>query len=162
METTVSVIIILFYSMLVLVPSIGLLHLFCPVIADSFFGDTSLGHKIVGIVLISSLCGLFAFSSFKIIYLVANKYFGNPKPSNQIEMYLEGEKIIQYQDTTHLCDANDENSHCFTARIPANKKAYRDDICIHCGQPFTNHYTHKEKRFFDAMSSIKWEWSISY
>lgn len=157
METTVSVIITLFYSMLVLVPSIGLLHLFCPVIADGFFGDTSLGHKIVGIVLISSLCGLFAFCFFKIIYPVANKYFGNPKPSNQIELYVNGEVMIQYQDTTHFCNAKDENSKCFTSRIPANGKVSKNDICVYCGNTFINHDTHKEQRFFNAMSTIRWE-----
>lgn len=161
METTIYVIIVLMYSTLFLIPTIGILYLFCPLIVD-LLGDVISFGSIVVVLLMSGFCAFFVFGSVNTIYTVANSFFGNPKPSNQIELYEDEEVIIQYQDTIHFCDANDKNSHCFTARIPANKKAYRDDICIHCGQPFTNHYTHKEKHFFDAMSSITWEWSISY
>lgn len=149
------------YSLLFLILTIGILYLFCPLIVDLLGDVTSFGSIVVAL-LMSGFCVFFVFGSVSTIYTVANSFFGNPKPSNQIELYENGEIMIQYQDTIHFCDANDENSHCFTARIPVNKKAYRNDICIHCGQPFTDHYTHKEKHFFDAMSNITWEWSISY
>ena len=165
METTISFFIILLYSILVLAPTIAMFYFLCSFIPNIFDRNNPLGNKILNyvlLILLVGLCAICSYGSISIIYTVTNKVYGNPKPSNQIELYEDGEVIIQYQDTIHFCNTNDENSHCFTARIPANKKAYRDDICIRCGQPFTDHYTHKEKHFFDAMSSITWEWSISY
>lgn len=156
METTIYVIIVLMYSLLFLILTIGILYLFCPLIVDLLGDVTSFGSIVVAL-LMSGFCVFFVFGSVSTIYTVANSFFGNPKPSNQIELYENGEIMIQYQDTTHFCNAKDENSMCFTSRIPANGKVSKNDICVYCGNTFINHDTHKEQRFFEAMSTIRWE-----
>ena len=120
----------------------------------------SLVSKVLAYGALVITCAFFAFCSADCFYIVAKKLFANPKPSNPIELYIEGKEYIQYQDTTHFCNANDKNSPCFRSRIRVGKKASKDDICEDCGKSFRRHDTHEEQRYFNSLSST--DYSISY
>lgn len=99
----------------------------------------------------------FAYGSVDCFYIVTNRLFANPKPSNPIELYVDGKKYMHYQDTTHLCDAKDENSPCFKSRVLVWEKPSKNDICENCGKIFRFHYTRKEQRYCNNT-----DFSISY
>ena len=120
----------------------------------------SLVSKILVHVSLFIVCAFFALGSIDCFYIVANKLFVNPKPSNPIELYVEGEEYIQYQDTMHFCNANDKNSPCFRSRILVGEKASKDDICVDCGKSFRKHDTQEEQRYFNSLSCT--DYSISY
>lgn len=157
METIALIIHVLIWFFFTVFCIVGLF--FC---IHSFFSDNSmsLGIKVLVHVTLFVVCGFFAYGSADCFYIMAKKLFANPKPSNPIELYVDGEKYMQYEDTTHFCNANDENSPCFRSRILVGEKASKDDICEDCGKNFRRHDTHEEQRYFNSLSSTNY--SISY
>lgn len=97
---------------------------------------------------------LVTFSPAYCLYIVANKFCVAPNPSCQKEVLIDGKTLIQYQDTTHFCDANDKLSPCFMGTIPKGGTPSKADICKHCGKNYTYHNTHKEQRYFNLMVEI--------
>ncbi len=157
METAISIIITLFYDILLLLFIVVMLFCLCAYIPGLFGKEISFGNKVLDRVISLLLVGVsvfFIYGSADVIYTITNKAFGNPKPSNQIELYENGERIIVYQDTTHFCNAKDENSTWFKSRIPIDRKPSKKDVCENCGKDYTHHDTHEEQRFFDAVSRI--------
>lgn len=155
METAISIIFTLFYDMAFLFFIVVMLFCLCTNIQSLFSKGVSLGNKILDCaisLLFVGVCAFCVYGSVGVMYTFTNKTFGNPKPSCQIELFENGEKMIQYQDTTHLCNAKDENSTWFKSRIPVNRKPSRKDVCDNCGRDYTHHDTYEEQRFFDAVS----------
>ena len=155
METALSIIFTLFYDMAFLLFIVVMLIFLCRFFVCPFVIVMSFGNRLLDFVIAplgAFFFFLFIYSSTDAMYTMTNKTFGNPKPSSQIELYENGEIIIIYQDTTHFCNAKDENSTWFKSRIPINRKPSKKDICENCGRDYTHHDTHKEQRFFDAVS----------
>lgn len=163
METAISILFTLFYDILLLLFIVVMLLFLCRCVLCPFVEVMSFGNRLLDCVIAplgAFLCILFIYSSADAIYTMTNKAFGNPKPSCQIELYENGEIIIVYQDTTHFCNAKDENSTWFKSRIPIDRKPSKKDICENCGRDYTHHDTHEEQRFFNSVNSTCY--SISY
>lgn len=123
-------------------------------------GSMSLVNKVLVPVVVIIVCAFFAFGSADCFCIVANKLFANPKPSNQKKLYVGGKEYMLYQDSTHFCNAKEENSPCFNSRILVGKKASKNDICDDCGKKFWKHNTLEEQRYFNSVNSTSY--SISY
>lgn len=85
------------------------------------------------------------------IYIEMHYLFDKPKPTDMKELFVEEERMIEYQDTTHFC--NSRCSTCFVSRIPVNRKASRNDICTICGNRFRDHNTPFEQWYFGWVRS---------
>lgn len=163
METAISIIFTLFYDILLLLLIVVLLFCICACILSPFGKGVSFGSKVLDCVMSLLgvvVCAFFIYGSADVIYILTNKAFGNPKPSCQIELFENGEMMIIYQDTTHFCNAKEENSTWFKSRIPVNRKPSKKDVCENCGMDYTHHDTHEEQRFFNSVNSTYY--SISY
>lgn len=88
------------------------------------------------------------------LYVDGNKYFSKPEPTKMIEMCINGKSYVQYQDTTHLCKASDENTTNFTAIIPLGGEALQTDTCTICGKTFLHHQTLSEYNFCELMIEL--------
>ena len=157
METVISIIFTLFYDMAFLLFIAVMLLFLCRCVLSLFVEVMSFGNRLLDYIIAplgAFFCVLFIYSSADAIFTMTNKTFGNPKPSKQIELYENGETMLQYQDTTHFCNANDENSTWFVAVIPINTKPSRNNVCKNCGRKYTCHNTREEQHFFDYMSQI--------
>lgn len=97
---------------------------------------------------------LFGFFPFNVLYFDVNKYFSKPEPTNKIERHINGITYIQYQDTTYLCYASDENSTVFTSLTSFDRKMSQTDTCIYCKRSFLNHNTISEYRFWKILYDI--------
>jgi len=110
----------------------------------------SKGRKFLKIVLSVALYVFVVFGSTYCFYIVTNKYISDPIISNPKEVIAGGKRQIQYQDTTHFCDGDDEST-CFMSLIPVDGKTSKNDVCIICGMSFLHHDTHKEHSYFKWM-----------
>lgn len=152
METTICIIVTVLCGVLFLIPTVAVFKLFYTIISDiSIKQAPFLG--IVVVVLSAALCIVCASGSVEGTYIVANKFFGRPKPSVVIEQFRDGKKYYQYQVLDHFCNPDDKDSLSFVAIIPADRNVSRDDICINCHRTFANHNTHVEQGLFKAFEN---------
>lgn len=153
MQTTVYIIVIIWFGLLTLIPIVVSFLCFRSVL-PSFSCHSITFKKSLKLILLFFICILITFSPAYCLIKTSKKFFSKPNPSNTIELFENGEKLIRYQDTTHFCNANEENSNCFTAKIPVYRTVSKNDTCIHCGKNFTYHNTLKEQNFFNLMEDI--------
>lgn len=153
MKTTVYILVLVWFGILTLIPIIVSFYCLRSVLpAGSSHSITF--KKFLKLILIILICVLITFSPAYCLIGTLRKFFSKPNPSNLIEMFVDGESLIQYQDTTHFCNATEENSNCFTSRIPIDRNVSKSDTCIHCGRDFSYHNTHKEQNFYNLMEEI--------
>ena len=153
METTVYILVIVWFGILTLIPIVVSFYCFRSVIPACSTHSITF-KKLLKLILIILICILITFSPAYCLIGTLRKFFSKPYPSNLIEMFVDGKNLIQYQDTTHFCNAAEENSNCFTARIPIDRNASRSDTCIYCGRDFIYHNTRKEQNFYNLMEEI--------
>lgn len=152
METTICIIVTVLCGVLFLIPTIAVFKLFYTIVSDMSLKEAPF-IGIVGVVLFTAFCIVCASGSVEGTYIVANKFFGQPKPAIVIEQYRDGEIYLQYQVPDYLCNPDDKDSLSFLAMIPADRNVSRDDICIHCHKTFANHNTHVEQGLFKAFEN---------
>lgn len=58
---------------------------------------------------------------------------------------------MQYQDPTHFCPSDEDNSSWFQSIILVDSKPNKDDICEKCGWRFLDHDTPQEQSYFKWM-----------
>lgn len=137
----------LFLRIEIIVLGLFLTSLFLVVIYNSF-KEKKISSFFIGIIGFLLLGGFPAWG----FYINLNKYLTKPKPTNEIEIYLNGEPRIQYQDITHLCHPSDKNSTCFTSFMSLDGEVLQTDICTICGRHFLDHNTLREYRYYEAVA----------
>ncbi len=144
METTAFIITIFIWGIL----SIG-------VIALSFFSiRLYIQDRKWGYILLAVFGLIIAIICAHNLYIVINKEMANPTPVNTKEVNINGITYIQYQDTTHMCNASDKKSTVFTSLTPVNGEVTKTDTCIICGKRFVEHNTHGEQAYFDWLEYL--------
>ena len=121
----------------------------------SFFSTRSFIHdRKWGYILLAVFGLIITIISLYNLYVVINKDIARPIPANTKEVNINGITYIQYQDSTHMCNASDKNSTVFTSLVPTNGEVTKTDTCIICGKRFVEHNTHSEQMYFDWLEEL--------